>query len=284
MPAGRATCHCQSFQTEVRKEASERSQNIFNRYETLHGILERHEATLRKRWLKKTRQQRLKVLLNSWPDMPVSHRPDFETFRKESSVDRNQGTKNRGSFLWPYINQEDLLSKKTLPLLLNACGHYPPSHFAAADNRAIHLGLVTKSIVPIFLNEHVMILHGVNGNTRDNGRLVDWDEEPEAFDWMVQRKQFLSGEGLIILEIQRRFLEFLIDCSLQLLHDITPSTVTSDEFPTLAEPPLKTDQEINGFESLGVMVAEAPYRVPEKLYLSQMESLSSARASAAEGH
>lgn len=71
---------------------------------------------------------------------------------------------------------------------------------------------------------------------------------------------------------------------MQLLQDITPSAVTSDEFPILAEPPLKTDQEINGFESLGVMVAEAPYRVPGKLHLSQIESLLSARASAAEDH
>ncbi|KAJ5976099.1 hypothetical protein N7481_009806 [Penicillium waksmanii] len=105
-----------------------------------------------------------------------------------------------------------------------------------------------------------MILHGVSDNAREYGRLVSWEEEPKAVDWMAQRKQFLPGEGLIILEVQ------------------------DDDFPILAEPPLKTDQEINGFESLGVMVAEAPYRVPAKLDLSQIESLLSARASAADDH
>lgn len=39
-----------------------------------------------------------------------------------------------------------------------------------------------------------------------------------------------------------------------------------------------------GFESLGVMAAEAPYRVPAKLDLSRVESLLTARASAAEDH
>ncbi|OQE21175.1 hypothetical protein PENSTE_c012G03144 [Penicillium steckii] len=269
---------------EVRKEATERSQNIFNRYETLHGILERHEATIQKRWLKKTRQQRRKVLLNAWTDMPLNHRPDFEPLRNGWTPERTQGTKVRGIFLWPHINQEDLLNTKTLPLLLNARGRHAPSHFAAVDHESTRVGLVTLSIMPSFLDGYIMILHGMADNTLEYGRLVSWDEEPGAFDLMVQGKQFLPSEGLIILEIQERLLGFLIDCSMQILHDIDPSAITSDDFPILAEPPLKTGQELNGFDSLRVMVAEAPYRVPAKLDLSQIESLLSARASAAEDH
>lgn len=41
-----------SSPAEARKEATERSQNIFTRYETLRGILERHESMIRKRWQK----------------------------------------------------------------------------------------------------------------------------------------------------------------------------------------------------------------------------------------
>ncbi|CAG7937538.1 unnamed protein product [Penicillium salamii] len=269
---------------EVRKEATARSDGIFTTHETLRRILERHEATIQKRWLKKTRQQRLKILLNAWPDMPAVHRPDFEAFRKETEIDRVQGTKKRASFIWPYINQQDLTDTKSLPLLLNARGRYPPSDFAAADNRAIHLGFVSKAIVPIFLNEHVMILNGVIGNSREYGRLVSWHDEPDAFHWMATQKQFIPGEGLIILEAQERLLNFLVQCALDILHEIPKETAISDTFPILDEPRLKTESKISGFESLGVMAAEAPYRVPAKLDLSRVESLLTARASAAEDH
>ncbi|OOQ91406.1 hypothetical protein PEBR_00543 [Penicillium brasilianum] len=90
------------------------------------------------------------------------HRPDFEAFRKESEADRDRGTKYRDSFLCPFINQEDLLKTKTLSLLLNARGRRPPSHFAAADIDAMHLGLVTKAIVPSFLSQYVMVLNGID--------------------------------------------------------------------------------------------------------------------------
>ena len=132
---------------EVRQEARKRSDATFTCYEILHKILERHEATIQKRWLKKTRQQRRKILLIAWPDIPEIHHPDFATFLKESHADREKGTKYKEAFMWPYINQEDLLNtNKTLLLLLNARGRNPPSHFAAADNDAMRLGKVTQGL------------------------------------------------------------------------------------------------------------------------------------------
>lgn len=89
------------------------------------------------------------------------HRPDFDAFRRESASDRVRGTKYRVHFMWPYVNQEDLLNTKALPLLLNSRGRHPPSHFVAADMDAMHLGLIIKAIVPIFLNCHVLILNGM---------------------------------------------------------------------------------------------------------------------------
>ncbi|QKX58716.1 uncharacterized protein TRUGW13939_05843 [Talaromyces rugulosus] len=269
---------------DVRREATARSDKIFTSFETLHEILKRHEATIWKRWSKKTRQQRLKILLNAWPNMPAVHRPDFDAFRKESRRDRHQGTKYRESFMWPYINQEDLLNTKALPLLLNARGRHHPSHFAAADVDAMHLGLVTEAIMHIYLNEHVMVLNGVTENTREYGKLVAWTEHPDAFDWMHKLTQFLPGEGLSILEAQERLSDFLVQCCLQILHDIPESTLTTDSFSVLPEPQLKRENEISGFESLGVMAAEAPYRLPARLDLHYVESLLSARAFAAEDH
>ncbi|KAJ4327131.1 hypothetical protein N0V84_002393 [Fusarium piperis] len=268
---------------EVRREAEEKSRDIFAAYDTLRNIIQRHEATIQKRWSKKTRQQRLQVLLNAWPGMPASHRPDFEAFRKEPKEQRERGTRYRGYFMWPDINQEDLSQPKMMPLLLNSRGRHPPPTFAAADNAAVHLGLVSKALVPIFLNEHVMVLNGAT--TADGyGKLIAWEDHPDAFDWMHTRKQFLPGEGLVILEVQAHLMKFLVDFCHEILHEIPPAELISDAYPVQPEPPLKTDNDASGFASLAVMAAEAPYRLPERLDLPRLESLLEAKKSAAEDH
>ncbi|KAL2822761.1 hypothetical protein BDW59DRAFT_149106 [Aspergillus cavernicola] len=264
---------------EVRQEARSRSDAVFTYCTVLNKILQRHEASIQKRWVKKTRQQRLNILLKAWPGMPATHRPDFHAFRKNK-----KGPENQEAYMWPYINQEDLVKTKTLLLLLNSRGRHPLSHFAAADNEAMRLGKITQGIIPIFLNEHVMILNGFTTNTHDYGALVEWGEHPEAFDWMANRKQFMPGEGLLILQVQQRILSFLIECCAQILHDIPEHTSISDLYPILPEPQLKSGTEITGFESLAVMAAEAPYRVPGQLDLGRVVSLLSARTSAAEDH
>ncbi|KAH7142916.1 hypothetical protein B0J13DRAFT_51700 [Dactylonectria estremocensis] len=268
---------------EVRQEATKRSRNIFATYETLSKILERHEGTVQKRWTKKTRRQRLQILLKAWPDMPTPHRPDFEAFVKESPQQREAATRHADSFMWPDINQEDLSQTKPLLLLLNARGHNPPCAFAGADNLSMHLGHVTKAVVPIFLNGHTMVLNGAD-SAEEYGQLLAWDDHEDAFTWMHTRKQYLPGEGLLVLQAQERLLVFLVECCQELLHDIPVDDLTSDAFPLQPVPPIKSESDSLGFESLAVMAAEAPYRLPAQLDLARIESLLGARASAAEDH
>ncbi|CAI7631482.1 unnamed protein product [Penicillium glandicola] len=264
---------------DVRREVAVRSCEIFITYQTLHEILQRHEALIEKHWSKKSRQQRLKILLSAWPNMAAMHHPDFEAF-----VCHNKGSKYRDSYVWPYINQEDLLNTKTLPLLLNARGRHHPSNFAAMDFNATHIGRASKAIRIIFLHKHTMIMNGLTENISDYGILVAWSEHPDAFDWVAKRKQCIPGEGLIILEAQERLLTFLLECCKHILHDIPKSNLTSESFPVLPEPPLKPENDISGFESLSVMAEEAPYRVPAQLDLRIIESLLAAKASAADDH
>ncbi|KAJ8129257.1 hypothetical protein O1611_g4371 [Lasiodiplodia mahajangana] len=269
--------------SEVRQEAKDRSTNIFAHYEKLQGILERHEATIRKRWEKKTRTQRLAILLQAWPGMPLTHRPDFAAFYKHAGNLNSVAIQHRSSFIWPLINQEDLGDPKTLPLLLNSRGRHHPSLFAASDGEAMHLGKVTMAIVPIFLNEHVMTLNGIT-RKEDYGKLIAWEDHEDAFDWMHSRKQFLPGEGLMILEFQERLLEFLVDCCKAILHDIPLDEMTSDNFTIQPEPPLKESLDGTGFSTLSIMAKEAPYRPPARLDLEKIESLLSARTVRAEDH
>src|SRR5271155_4962236 len=43
-----------------------------------------HENTLRTRWIKKSREQRTKILLTAWPNMASSHRPDMHAVSRET--------------------------------------------------------------------------------------------------------------------------------------------------------------------------------------------------------
>lgn len=89
------------------------------------------------------------------------HRPDFEAFKRQSDKKRTPGKDHRGHFFLPYINQEDLLARpKTMLPLLNARARRSHCDFADVDNDMMHLGRMTQILVPIFLNEYVVVLHG----------------------------------------------------------------------------------------------------------------------------
>lgn len=67
----------------VRKQRNERVANIFKDYRLLQNILEGYESTIQKRWLKKTKEQKRRILLAAWGGtMPAKHRADFEAFKK----------------------------------------------------------------------------------------------------------------------------------------------------------------------------------------------------------
>ncbi|POS75154.1 hypothetical protein DHEL01_v206455 [Diaporthe helianthi] len=268
---------------DLQRLARGMSEDIFHNHSLLQEILYRHEATIQKRWLKKTRPQKLKILLDAWPSMAAVHRPDFQAFRKESQYAPQAGTSFREHFMWPSINQEDLVKPKTLLLLLNSRGRHRPSDFAAADNESMHLGKVTSAITAVFLNCYVLVLNGAT-DPAEYGKLLAWDDHPEAFNWMHTRKQFLPGEGLLVLEAQQRLMKFLVQCCQSILHDIPADDLASAAYPVLPEPSLKTEGETNGFEALAVMAAEAPYRVPARLDFGRLTSLLDARVSAAEDH
>ena len=271
---------------ELRMEAAQFSSAIFQSLDTLHAIVERHELTIQNRWMKKSKQQRLKILLTAWPSMPPSHRPDYEAFRKEDLEKRKAGTDYRDSFIWPYLNQEDLARRRTLLLLLNARARNHPSRFAAADGEAMHIGLVTQGLVPVFLNEYVVILNGFVDRKEDHeyGKLVHWDDHPDAFSWMLTQRQFQPGSALLILEAQARLMEFLVQCCTQILHDIPIAMLTSDSYPIQLEPRSKSENNVNGHASLSVMAQEMPYSVPSSLDMSRPASLLEAAAVSAQDH
>ncbi|KAL9109591.1 MAG: hypothetical protein Q9227_005771 [Pyrenula ochraceoflavens] len=267
---------------EVRQNAKSMSTQIFKDWHLLQHILDRHESTIHKRWLKRTRNQRVEILLAAWPKVSTSHRPDFAAFKKESEAQRDSGTKFREAYMYPHINLEDLAKAKTLLLFLRARARNPPDVFAAADEETAHLGYVSKAIIPIFLNQYTMYLTG-RKTPATYGELVAWDDDNEAFNDMNTRTAMLPGSGLLVLEMQQRVMGFLVDCCKKIMHDIPEEALEGDTYPVQDSPPLQ-GETAQGFASLAIMAAEAPYRPPANLDLNRLQSLLEAKKSAAEDH
>jgi hypothetical protein len=171
------------------------------KWNELKNLLSRHEATIQKRWLKKTQGQRTNLLQTARPILPSNHRPDFEEFRTRSKLQLHADRideKTRYAFMLPYLNLQVLRKARTMLLMLNARKQHP-SVFAAADRQAMQFGCVTKAIHGAYLNNHVVVLNGVTGS-EEYGRLRNWEAHPDAFRRMAERRQFLPSEALLILE------------------------------------------------------------------------------------
>jgi hypothetical protein len=276
-----------SFPTaaDVRREARSYSSVIFARWNALHDILDRHEELIGRRWLKKTHSQRITILQSAWPGMSKDHRPDFVALQKETVQMRRHGSQYRDAYLWPYINVEDLVQSKHLLLFLNSRGRHPPETFALADYEAAHLGLVSQAVERSFLNGYTMLLYGQT-KAEDYGKVVAWDDDDRAFDWMMSEVGRQPGEGLLILEIQQKILDFLVKCCELILHDLPPNSLrgpATAAAPIQGEPShLASDPTVCA--SLASMVAESPYRIPGRLDLTRLHAIITAKRSAAKDH
>ena len=266
---------------EVRIEARDLSKLVLDQWQMLNGIITRHENTIRKRWTKKTKEQRRKILLSAWPNMSTSHRPDLADFFKSGPRSQSKDP-DLAPYKWPSINLEDLSTSKLLLLCLNSRGRYTPDAFARADRDACHFGMTSGKFMPAFLNEYVMLF--ADRHTKDTyGELIAWEDHPDAFEWMISKYGFLPGEGLLLLEIQHRLYAFFVKCCKGILHELPEEALMDMSLPIQPEPPSLAGNE-TGLASLATSAAEAPYRVPAHLDLRRLASLVEAKLGAAEDH
>ncbi|QSZ29250.1 hypothetical protein DSL72_003762 [Monilinia vaccinii-corymbosi] len=264
---------------EVRKEAKERSTAVLSHWNRLRQILERHEEVIRKRWMKKSKVHRSRIILQAWPGLSATHRPDFQAWIKEGSQVKTKGTRFREAYLWPYLNVEDLVRGKTFLLLINSRGRHPPRVFAHSDFYSTHLGNISGAIMPAFLNVYSMLLEGEKVETY--GRLVSWGEDEGAMMNTMAGLAHLPGPGLWILEIQQRLLHFLVQCCEALLHDIDAGSLIS-EASIKPEPPLL--KENSEWSTIASVAAEAPYRLPSQLNFNRLKDIVQARRMSAEDY
>jgi hypothetical protein len=216
------------------------------------------------------------------PNIPLNHRPDFEAFIKESPTQKAQGTRFRDAYLRPYINVEDLIEGKMLLLFLNTRARNPPNVFARADFNALHIGQVSGAVMPAFFNEHTMLLSDAS-DWKQYGKVVSWDEDSRAFDWMQNGIEFIPGEGLMVLEIQNGLYEFLLKCCQLLFQDANPEDLANEQLPVLPEPEPIVNKD-NAYASINVVASEAPYRAPAAVDFARLRDIVAAQRDEAVDH
>ena len=204
---------------EVKKLTSQYAKDIFASQNALADILDRYEATLIKRWLKKTSTQRQNILTAAFPGIPQTHRPDFWALRKEDPGQLRAGTRYRDHWLLPSLNLEDLSKPRNLLLFLRSRTRSPPGTFVNADANSVHVGHIAQAVMPAYLSGYTMLLSGQE-NHQAYGRMISWEEDDEAFDMMSSGIGLQPGEGLQILEIQQRKMTFLQRCAEIILQDL----------------------------------------------------------------
>lgn len=264
---------------DVNTRRLEYVKNIFESFELLGRILDRHESTIHKRWLKKTKDQRRKIIATAWgTDMAASRCPDFDAAVKEPPDRFYRPTDYREAYLWPYINEEALTQPRTLLLFLAAPARHPPSVFATADHAAMHIGLHSRAIIPDLLISHVMIFKA-RTNPGSYGELFYFYEHPNAIGAWESGKGLQAGEGLLLMKAQERVLSFLVKVAKCILHDMSENSLLRG--PVTAGPASNLDAD---FASLESMAAEAPYRPPATLDFGRITHIIAGRRDEAADH
>ncbi|KAF2241913.1 hypothetical protein BU26DRAFT_161863 [Trematosphaeria pertusa] len=259
---------------EATNKANRWRSSLFDSVERLRRILERHEDTIRKRWTKKTQQQRKAILLNAWPNMAWNHRPDFHALRRDEER-QSEPTRFREVYMWPHMNQEDLCNGKTFLLLLDARGHSPPIDFRFADIESIGVGVKFGALTPKTIpGPYYMSFRECSRN--EYGKII----RTESYaDWGTGI-HVNPADGLDLLEIQERVQRFLVSACEVLLHDKGPDLTSGD--PVALPAPLTIED--SEWRSVATLATRAPYTRPETTDLLKLKDLIDARLAAAEDH
>ncbi|KAF2133293.1 hypothetical protein P153DRAFT_282493 [Dothidotthia symphoricarpi CBS 119687] len=255
---------------ELQRLSQEQIQLILQYWETLNQLLQRLEDTIRKRWMKKTVQQRREFLLAVDPSIPKDHRPDIDLKHELANMHNS-----RASML-PHINLEDLLRRPEVFLtFLNSRGRIHPARFA-------HTELVNSPCYKLpdeslweKIRTHTMAF---DYPTKDQpyGAMRYWEDSAKARHFVNTGKGMHPTHGVQVTDIQLGTYRFLLSCCFNLLRDFASENTNITQLSIKPEPPAISENDAN-YQTLGEAALLAPYRVPSQLDFGRLRSLIIAR-------
>ncbi|KAK6825131.1 hypothetical protein PG987_012625 [Apiospora arundinis] len=265
---------------------------IFKDYETLRAIMDRHEALIRRRWKKKSHSERKKWLKKTWPHIPINHRPDLIERRLVYDcikINDPHGVGERTeSYMWPDLNLEDLALPEPLPLMLSArSSAHDPSCFADTD--------FDTCIFPAW-KEMIEGYRGLSEQAANSFSVFRTQQTASTYGEIKQcdtrcthkglapcRVGYPVGDGVMLLQVQARIYNFLVEVCKTILHDKDTSELTGSHIPVVPRPP-EDNKVLTSLGSLKAAAIRAPYRVPANMEMDRMLEAVSAKVDAAEDH
>ena len=251
---------------------------IFDDWEQLRINVDTHSETLDKRWSKKPEQKRVALLLDAWPAMNRDHRPDFYAIRHKLT-----GSDHRDALMMPYINLKDLSDKNSLhlPSLIRSRTMMGPEHFAFVDSMPFQTAIKMGAVKPAAAFSQVMLLTGQQ-TRKTYGQLRTIEDTVDLENILWTDFGFLLGQGIVILENQRKLYRFLVRCTELLLHDM-------DLAKSITNGPLIHPQRTTGpgrtatppknkeWQSLLDMNIQAAYHLPQPFCVDSLLKLAGAK-------
>ncbi|KAI4169936.1 MAG: hypothetical protein LQ343_005317 [Gyalolechia ehrenbergii] len=253
----------------VREETSELVSDIFAQRGRMIFLWDRFGDVIRKRWHKKTPDQRKKFLHAAWPLMADHHRPDINGWHVYSKEELQTSCKD--FFIFPHINSDDLSRPGPLLVLMQNRARYSPDTFVTADMESLSFGITSGVLTPPYLTGWTTLMLG-RKTGKTYGQMRSWANDEEAHDLAACGVGLHTGEAMLVLELQDRLFGFLIRCTEMILLDLDHKTPHNlDLAATLASmeswpmSPIPSDP----LEAL----TEAPYRAPADFNLERMQAL-----------
>ncbi|KAH6679841.1 hypothetical protein F5X68DRAFT_212236 [Plectosphaerella plurivora] len=250
---------------------------LFEKWQNLRDIVERHEATMQNRWVRKSKAKRRAILLEAWPDMPKEHNGDVALWQRNGNVNGDGiNIQNEEVFLMPHMNLEDLCKAEPLPLLLNSRGRHAPDVFNTSDVDRYIFGHYTNNVNKTDLETHEMVFRNYTG-PEDYGRLEDIADRPKvARSWLTPKDGMTVHNGLSVLKLQTRICDFLVKCCHLIMRDIPAEELTGKAHPVVEEPP-KVSANTASMASLTTTNLEAAYSLPSRMDIKRIEAMIAAQ-------
>ncbi|KAI4944559.1 hypothetical protein J4E91_008562 [Alternaria rosae] len=268
---------------QSQSHASALAENICSDYKILNDCMIRHEALIRKRWIKKSVAQRSEILRATWPTIAIEHQPDFAWRHQNKLFEEGAGPKPKEHFdvmLWPFINLEDLTKPKSLLIYLNSRARNLPWTFVIGEVDFSQYGVLCSDCKPREMFATVRFMPNTDPTVygqvkRVHGCCGQVDGDMIHCDLI---------QGLQMLKIQQRIMSFLVLCCRCILHDMTEDEILSG--PVLEEPPVsEIFLQVDGSHaSLSDTIAIAPYIKRGNFELARLRGYVSAIYSEAKDH
>jgi hypothetical protein len=205
------------------------------------------------------------------------HNPGLKKWVSVCKANRDSyiGHIPREALLFPHLNLEDLSWPKNLLLLINSRGRNHPEAFVSDDACVLPFASNCRAVETTWLPGYEITF-----NQSITGSYAVFKAEED-----VEKTAVELHEGIAVLEIQEKILDFLLTVCHLVLHEVnlsSPLTLLAQPEP----PSLLThfNQMTGEHPSLSAIASDAAYRVPTTTSFGLLMTLVQARLDAAKDH